>query len=312
MKRKTLWIVSVLLVALLAGVAPGGAIADDDKSGTIVRLIPEAPTVPLGGIVAVQVWVQNTSSFYGAQFELRYNPAILDGVDVVEGPAFPSPAMVTQKTFVGGPARAVFAASRVNPQAPLSGNVHVATIRFRGRSTGTSPLTWPLLLLANDVGASMPYISRNGDITVADLINITGYAHLQGRINHSNIQVDVSGPTPPGATSVTTAPDGRYTVPNARAGTYQMLFEFPTYLATRLTNCVTGGGTSFSPPTVTLLAGDLIRDQRIDILDLTKCAGAFGTADPTADVNGDGIVNIFDLVLIGTNFGQTGPIIIAC
>lgn len=309
MKRKSLLIVSVLLVALLVGMAPGGALADDEKSPTIVMLRVIPGTIATGATSTVEVWVQNVSDFYGAQFEVRYDPAILDGVSVVAGPAFPPGSMITQDDFVSGPpARARFAASRVGV-APLSGDLHLATITFRGRDVGTSPLTWFTLLLSNDVGASIPYISRTADITVADLINIIGYAHMQGRTNHAGIQVEISGPV---IADVTTAADGQYQLLNVRAGRYQILAEHDMYLATRLVNCDTGAGTVFRPPTVTLVAGDLIHDQRIDILDLTKCAGAFGTADPTADVNGDGTVNLFDLVLIGVNFGTVGPIVIGC
>ena len=39
MKRKTLALVSVLLVALLLSMAPGGALADD-KAPAIVELVP--------------------------------------------------------------------------------------------------------------------------------------------------------------------------------------------------------------------------------------------------------------------------------
>ena len=214
--------------------------------------------------------------------------------------------MTTQKDFAGDRAR--FAASLVG-QPPLNGDLHLATITFRGRSNGNSPLTWPNLLLANDVGAAIPYIARNGNIHGTDLIDITGYAHRQGRTDHSGIDVEVSGPI---VADVTTAANGLYQLVNVRAGRYEFLFEHDLYLATRLRNCNTGAGTEFRPPTVTLVAGDLNRDQRIDILDLTRCAGAFGTADPGADINDDVVVNLFDLVLIGANFGQLGPIVVTC
>jgi hypothetical protein len=308
--KKVSVLVSILLAALVLSLAPLGVTAYQEKSPTIVFVAPASQSIGAGALAAVQVRVQNVSNFYGVQFELRFNPALIEGVSVVEGPAFTSlPAggyMTTQKDFVGDRAR--FAASLVG-QPPLNGDLHLATITFRGRTNGNSALTWANLLLANDVGASIPYISRTGNIIVTDLINIVGYAHLQGRTDHSGIDVEVSGPT---VADVTTAADGKYQLNDVRAGRYQLLFEHDMYLATRLTNCDTGSGTEFRPPTVTLVAGDLNRDQRIDILDLTRCAGVFGTADPGADINGDGTVNLFDLVLIGVNFGQLGPVIVAC
>ena len=309
MKRKV-FLISILLAALVLTLAPGSVLADDEKSPTIVFLAPAGQTIGIGDLATVEVRVQNVANFYGVQFELRFNPALLDGVSVVEGADFLAlPAggyMTTQKDFAGDRAR--FAASLVG-QPPLNGDLHLATVTFRGRTNGNSALTWPNLLLANDVGASIPYIARTGNIVVTDLINIVGYAHMQGRTDHSNITVEVSGPI---VTDVTTAADGLYQILNARAGQYEFLFEHDMYLATRLRNCNTGSGTEFRPPTVTLVAGDLNRDQRIDILDLTRCAGAFGTADPGADINDDGVVNLFDLVLIGANFGQVGPIVITC
>ena len=309
MKMKRLLLVSILLTALVLSLVPGGVLAQE-KSPTIVFVAPASQAIGVGDLATVEVRVQNVADFYGVQFELRFNPALLDGVSIEEGPALTSlPAggyMTTQKDFAGDRAR--FAASLVG-QPPLNGDLHLATITFRGRAIGNSPLTWANLLLANDVGASIPYIARTGNIAVTDLIDIVGYAHMQGRTDHSGIDVEVSGPI---VADVVTAADGLYELVNVRAGRYEFLFEHDMYLATRLRNCDTGSGTEFRPPTVTLVAGDLNRDQRIDILDLTRCAGAFGTADPDADINDDGVVNLFDLVLIGANFGQVGPVVVTC
>jgi len=55
--------------------------------------------------------------------------------------------------------------------------------------------------------------------------------------------------------------------------------------------------------------GDLNRDMVVDIFDLVIVASEFGKppppiADPRADVNGDGVVDIFDIVLIAADFGK--------
>ena len=62
----------------------------------------------------------------------------------------------------------------------------------------------------------------------------------------------------------------------------------------------------------TLRAADINTDGVINILDLTLVASHFGetpTADqsPNPDVNGDGIVNILDLTLVASHFGKTVP-----
>lgn len=62
----------------------------------------------------------------------------------------------------------------------------------------------------------------------------------------------------------------------------------------------------------TLRAADVNMDGVINILDLTLVASHFGetsTADqsPNPDVNGDGTVNILDLTLVASHFGKTVP-----
>jgi hypothetical protein len=55
------------------------------------------------------------------------------------------------------------------------------------------------------------------------------------------------------------------------------------------------------------LTGDVNGDKVVNIFDLVIAAGQFGQAgsDLMGDVNGDGGVNIFDLVLVAGNFGRT-------
>jgi hypothetical protein len=280
------------------------------KSPTIVLFAPQWQTIFSGNVTAVEVWVQNASDFYGAQFEFRFAPAFLDGLTVTEGAAFTGVGAgnywVTQKDFAPGTAR--FAASLVGVP-PLNGDLHIATIEFRGRNAGVSPLLWLNVVLANNVGAPIPHIRRNGQINVTDLLDIVGYAFLQGRQDHTGIDVEVSGPI---VADVQTNANGRYEILNARAGNYQFLFEHDLYLATHLTNCNTGAGVEFNPPPVTLVAGDLNNDQAINIMDLTRCAAVFGQPDPGADINVDGIVDLLDLVLIGINFGRVGPTMAVC
>lgn len=72
-------------------------------------------------------------------------------------------------------------------------------------------------------------------------------------------------------------------------------------------------GPSLTPtPTPSFLPGDVNRDGRVDTADLTLLVASFNkrTGDagfnPDADCNGNGIVDIYDLVIVGLNFGRTG------
>jgi hypothetical protein len=53
-----------------------------------------------------------------------------------------------------------------------------------------------------------------------------------------------------------------------------------------------GGDTIVPPP----CPADLDGDGVVNVIDLLQLLGAWGTADPTADINGDGIVNVLDLL----------------
>jgi peptide/nickel transport system substrate-binding protein len=82
-------------------------------------------------------------------------------------------------------------------------------------------------------------------------------------------------------------------------------FAYDNNLANNLV--VSAGGTV----QVTILTGDINNDGKVNILDISTAAKAFGT-DPShprwnavADVNEDGLVNIIDISIIARNFGKT-------
>jgi len=68
-------------------------------------------------------------------------------------------------------------------------------------------------------------------------------------------------------------------------------------------------------PETWLLGGDANNDKDINLFDLVLVAAAFNTCagdpaydtTPEADINETGCVDLFDLVLVGVNYGMTGP-----
>ncbi|MFQ5855700.1 MAG: hypothetical protein ACE5LU_08680 [Anaerolineae bacterium] len=138
---------------------------------------------------------------------------------------------------------------------------------------------------------------------------ITGNVFLQGRSNHSGATILING-TP----MATTASDGRFTVPNLAApATYKVTASHPGYLSSEDNSVQCLADQTTVMPHTTLLGGDANNDKAINLFDLVIVAAAFNTCpgdpgyDSRADINETGCADIFDLVLVGINYGVTGP-----
>ncbi|MDM8526697.1 peptidoglycan DD-metalloendopeptidase family protein [Anaerolineales bacterium HSG24] len=60
--------------------------------------------------------------------------------------------------------------------------------------------------------------------------------------------------------------------------------------------------------TITLLNGDLNGDNIINIFDLALISTYYKTEEITCDLNSDGLVNLLDVVLVAGNYQKSGPI----
>jgi hypothetical protein len=58
-------------------------------------------------------------------------------------------------------------------------------------------------------------------------------------------------------------------------------------------------------PTPLFLAGDINKDNVVNILDYTLLSNAFGSSNSEADINKDGVVNILDYTILSNNFGKS-------
>lgn len=68
----------------------------------------------------------------------------------------------------------------------------------------------------------------------------------------------------------------------------------------------TPGGAGDATPT-SALAGDVNGDGAVNVLDFGRLATAYGTDDPDADLDGNGIVDEIDATILRHNFGKTAP-----
>ena len=231
-----------------------------------------------------------------------------------------------------------------NP-ATLTGQ-NVATWKFKCLKAGVWALTYDQTpdfgtYLATKDGFDIPANLTGGSVTcLAATASVDGYIKLQGRLPSNPVPeawqgADVKltcvdtvgfGCNGFGPYTMTTDASGHYQHPKTATpgsgvvlGTYSATAARRAYLgAAKTANVVVVSGSNTINTLATaprLLGGDVVIPPSaplgITMSDLTAIGGAFGTtvtpADTGNDVNGDGAVNIFDLVLAGGNLDQPFP-----
>jgi len=108
-----------------------------------------------------------------------------------------------------------------------------------------------------------------------------------------------SVPANPDGTFILTAGAGNYTVVAVSGGSLSAQGSAPLV-----------AGSTTTLPTVTLPGGDVDGNNVIDQFDAITIGFNYGSTVPTAaDLNNDGIINVLDLELLADNYRKTGPII---
>lgn len=176
MKAKHLVRLCVLsLMSLMLVFSPAGApgLPVHAQGGTVVRLVPATAQIALGETIPVQVVVDNVTNLYGAEVHLTFNPTLVEvvdadggteGIQVSLGP-FLSVEFTAQNTVDAAAGRVDFGFSQVTA-APKSGSGTIATITFRGKATGSSPLNFTSVILADQSGGPIAATTQNGSVNV--------------------------------------------------------------------------------------------------------------------------------------------------
>jgi len=132
---------------------------------------------------------------------------------------------------------------------------------------------------------------------------IVGRVLLQGRDDHRGISISTSG------RSVTTGADGSFRIEGVPSGPNTLIAQMPGYLRHRLPDIAIHDGQPVSIRDIQLQAGDVNGDGSIDLFDLIVISRQYGkqqVPDGTPeDINGDGQIDLIDLVLMSMNYGSS-------
>jgi ABC-type transport system substrate-binding protein len=110
----------------------------------------------------------------------------------------------------------------------------------------------------------------------------------------------------------TSLSDGTCSIP-LPGGTYTVTVQMPSYLGSVNAGVSVVAGADTALPVIQLRGGDTNGDCTVNILDLSRMGGRFGTAcgdaewDPLTDINDDCSLNVLDLTIAGGNFSRSCP-----
>lgn len=301
---------------------------------------PPAPTGPTlvvdaqpadGNAVRVDFRLYRVENLYGLQVDCQVDPAVLAGMGRADGEGFnQGNSFFVDKGFDAATGKWLVGAGRKRPAPPITGDALAFTLAYRVLSAENSAVVCSALA-ADPAGRLLPLEVINGAYTAptpepppptpteipllptptqppAPSGTISGSAAYQNRPDNAGIVVELLAQGAAVAQVITGA-DGSYRFEGLPAGSYTLRADAPLHLAA--VQEVTIAEQPVDMGRLLLLAGDTDDSGIIDLLDAGFIGANFDLAAPpapaNADLNGDGQVNISDLVLVGANFGVSQP-----
>lgn len=181
--RITLFTLVVSALALvMAAVFPfSGAVVEASPSlqgSTAVAISPASLELDCGETATVEVRISDVEDLFGVDIKVSYNPAVLEVVDSnattpgtqIQPGDLPDVSggqgliQVNTVDTTGGTVS--YAAVRLNPAPAQSGSGVIAKITFKGKATGTSPITLVSAILADQTARAIPATLTNGSASV--------------------------------------------------------------------------------------------------------------------------------------------------
>jgi hypothetical protein len=295
----------------------------------------------MGSKQTLEVQVEEVYNFFGASFELTFDPTQIVVVEVKSGPAFGHADMPGAPQVQIGSGIIRFANTRFSDPILLADRLTLATITFESvipAPNGGVFGGW--VDVADQAGTISTIAFTAAAWQVVAASGIRGQALWPDpAVTHDLIPVQVTtsagiviGQEPTDTNGFYPAVNPFPAMPaNGQIRINPLTLGMPQWgcgripaLETRLTNCP--AATNLTAHTVRLVGGDvaplnpgMTGNNVIDIGDLALAASRFGQAIDVnndcwidGDVNDDWVVDITDIVIIANNFGKRGPICEFC
>ncbi len=303
--------------------------ADEYVPGSIpvVTPVPDNPSPQLGDTVTVEVNVADVTDLYAVNFDMLFNPTVVDYVGAVEG-AFldngnPIDAELLAEPLNGDPSSGVIVAgvSRIGAIGGVSGSGNVATLSFMvvGAYCTTTDLIFDNALLEGELQGSTITAVWDGTtltVTLSAPTNVT--ATDAGTRDQINVCWDAVAGAAGYEVYRSNTPGGVYELIGTTAATCyndaSCILPAQNYYyqvkATSGASCYSELSAEVSGVAAGLL-GDINNDGRIDGRDLSRLARGFGASlgqpryDCQSDLDRSELIDGADLIQLTSNFGLT-------
>ncbi len=170
---KKVGVITALLGMLLTMVWPKIlSVAQDSQA--VIRFVPTALGLRPDTQGTVNVLVENVQNLYGLEFQISFDPSIVEVIDANTGEDGVQihPAEWWKDGFVAvnkvdnGSGRIDFAATLLKPARAVNGKRAIAAITFAARKTGTSKLRFESAILSTREAIEIHYTKQTGKIGV--------------------------------------------------------------------------------------------------------------------------------------------------
>jgi hypothetical protein len=151
-------------------VAASGLVGTLANAQAVISIDPTTQTTSTGSVVTVDVGISNVSDLYGYQFDLTFNPSILQAVSSSEGPFL---ATGGSTFFIPGTndnlGGTVFATANtlLTAVSGVNGSGELAVFTFDAIGTGTSTLAIQNETLVNSGLNVISDLTKAGFVTVS-------------------------------------------------------------------------------------------------------------------------------------------------